>query len=177
MNNERITAKLQKLLALARSGVGGEKDNAQRMLDNMLRKAGMTIADLDDEHEAPQLKTFAYKSLAERSLLMQCVVSVLDRKFDAFKRRGVRGQLLIELTRAEHIEIDVLFSAHRKALAKHLAKTAKNALSAYIHTNRIYSKTPNDDDTPSTLSPEDLAAIMGMMRNMDPTPVHRQIAA
>lgn len=40
---------LQKLKALADRGVGGEKVNAQRKLDEYMRKHGYTLEDLDEQ--------------------------------------------------------------------------------------------------------------------------------
>ena len=43
---ERITDKLKKLLALAERGCGGEAENARRLLEEHLRKYGMTLEDI-----------------------------------------------------------------------------------------------------------------------------------
>lgn len=177
-NNERVKARLQKLLALARGGQGGEKDNAQRMLENMLRKYGMTMADLDDAEEKREKREFKYKGDAEKRILTQIVASVvLDWNGDAYSYPRLRGVILFELTRAEHIEVDLMYEAHRKALKKHLAKTAEQALSAYIQTNRIFAKRSEEPEEKgeSNLSMKDLQAIMAMMATMEPTPVHRAI--
>lgn len=41
--------RLKKLYALALRGVGGEKEQAQAILDKLLKKYAMTLDDLDDE--------------------------------------------------------------------------------------------------------------------------------
>lgn len=43
MNDENVKARIRKLLALAERGVGGEKETANRMLNKMLDRHGMTL--------------------------------------------------------------------------------------------------------------------------------------
>lgn len=177
----RIIERLKKILALARQGVGGEKQNAQRMLDSLLAKHGMTLADLDGSVQVREDCEFSPKNAAEMTLLVQCVASVvLDWDFMVWSaKRGKKRW--ISLTKAECLEVRLMFDIHRKALAKHLAKQAKVALAAYIHTNGIYSKKSADneqeDAKESAADMEEIMAILSMMQSMKPTPVHKAITA
>lgn len=49
MPSQKIVDRLNKLLKLAEQGVGGEKTTAQKMLDKMLIKHGLSISDISDE--------------------------------------------------------------------------------------------------------------------------------
>lgn len=181
LNNERIKSKLQKILALARAGVGGEKENATRMLDKLLGKYNITVDELDDS-SAPITKClFLYKNASEKTLLTQCCYYVIDgkRALEGVRYKGLRGKVFILLTQAEYIEVDLMYSLHRKALAKHLKTQANVALLAYIHTNNIFGAELDDSSPkrrPKSLSEADTAAIIAMMRGMEPTPIHKQIS-
>ena len=50
-NYESIREKLKKLLALAESGVGGERENARRMFEDLCRKYGVEAEELADEQQ------------------------------------------------------------------------------------------------------------------------------
>lgn len=46
--NPELIAKIQKIHALAERGVGGEAENAKRILEAVARKHGLTEEDLSD---------------------------------------------------------------------------------------------------------------------------------
>lgn len=175
---ERIKTKLQKLLALARQGVGGEKDNARSVLSKLLAKHGLTLADLDDASEARVTRWFRPKGAHERTLLSHCVLATVpnwDRAVWRHKSSNERGY---ELTTAEFAQVELLFEIHRKALAKYVKKQMQVALLAYLSTNRLYAQgtaDSNERENSGGLSPEDLAAIMGMMAGLRPTPVFKAL--
>lgn len=180
MDNERIKSRLKKLLALARRGEGGEKINAQRMLEATLKKHGMTMEDLDDSAETPQEVKFKFVGPLERDLLGQILVMVFRARTVetyGYRRFGkaVRGLVGVMATRAQAVEIEVAFEAHKKALKAYMKKQAGLAFNAYVQTNELYSGIESDDKSKSKMSMADLMAIKSMMDRLEPTPVHRQI--
>lgn len=50
---DSLRARLLKTLELARRGIGGEKDNAQVMLEKLLRAHGLSLADLEELESPP----------------------------------------------------------------------------------------------------------------------------
>ena len=106
--------RLKKLYALALRGVGGEKEQAQAILDKMLKKYSMTLDDLDDE----VLKEFdiEYHGKEQDRILMQTAYKVTDNK-DSFNHlqytasgRSCRTRLRVHCTEAQKAEIEFLFS-------------------------------------------------------------------
>lgn len=79
---ERITDKLKKLLALAERGCGGEAENARRLLEEHLRKYGMTLEDICENNISR--RTFKYRNKEERTIIIQVFLSVLGSKSEAF---------------------------------------------------------------------------------------------
>ena len=53
--DEKVLQRLRKLYALATQGVAGEKENAQRLLHELLEKYGLTI-DAVDENRKERLR-------------------------------------------------------------------------------------------------------------------------
>lgn len=177
MSSDQIIAKLMKLLALARNGVGGEKENAASVLEKLLAKHCLTIEDLDDAAEERTTYWFTPTGKSERVLLAQCVTAtVAGWNGDIWSNKAERGAQGYDLTHAEHMQVSLMFDVHRRALKKHIEKQRKLALLSYIHTNGLYSAKDEDQPTkPSSLSEEDIKQIISMVRGMKPTPVHRAI--
>ena len=70
--------RLKKLYALALRGVGGEKVQAQAILDKLLKKYAMTLDDLDDE--VIQEYDLEYHGKEQDRILMQTAYKVTDDK-------------------------------------------------------------------------------------------------
>lgn len=70
--------RLKKLYALALRGVGGEKVQAQAILDKMLKKYAMTLDDLDDE--VIQEYDLEYHGKEQDRILMRTVYKVTDER-------------------------------------------------------------------------------------------------
>ena len=177
--DSRMMSKLKKLLALARQGVGGEKDNAQSVLDKLLARHGMTIADLDDSAQVRERRWFKPKNQRERTLLNQCIRSILGKAWDGscwrIPRRSERGY---DLTNVEYAQADLLFEIHRRAMGKFIEAQMKVAVTAYVHKNNLFAVDDDDDGARDKLSPADMAhiaAIVAMMQGMQRTPVHKAL--
>ena len=103
---ERITDKLKKLLALAERGCGGEAENARRLLEEHLRKYGMTLEDICENNISR--RTFKYRNKEERTIIIQVFLSVLGSKSEAFNGStysASKKTIYIDLTDLEYAEI------------------------------------------------------------------------
>lgn len=172
MNDENVKARIRKLLALAERGVGGEKETANRMLNKMLDRHGMTLDDLRDDRRS--LHPVKCANAFERRLVSQIISKVQNSPSPkVFKVGRACLTVHIEVTPAELVE----FSIHWEALRKDLAKCLGNAYVAFVHTNNLFPADPGDAvDEPMT--PErmaDIEAITAMMRGMEPTAVHHRL--
>jgi len=171
MNNDKARQRMLKLLALARRGEGGERDNAQRFLESMLKKHGMTLADLDEDCQEAEWKCFPIKTAQDRRLLVQVAGMVLkSNSLDLRQQRGKKN-VWIEVTKAQHLEIEL----HYRAFNRDLKKVQEQAFIAFISRNDIFSGVRDDDHAPPKYSAADLAAIAAMMEGMSRTAVHRPL--
>lgn len=112
-----IRERLLKVLRLAQEGVGGERENAAVLLEKLLRKHSMTMAEL--EGSAGQATSRAFFSAAdtdESTVLSQVVVSLFG-----IGRRMWRGSksfdVGLDLTSAEAAALTIAWDVYRAAFA------------------------------------------------------------
>lgn len=165
--SEKVQAKLRKLQALAERGVGGEKDNAQRMLEKLLTRHGLTLDSLAEERR--EVRWFKYATTMERNLAAQIAYKVIGPSFDqsCYRNKGRRSQIGFELTPSEAVEFDLHYEVLRTALAEHM----EIAFSAFIQVNRVFA--PGDGDG-GTLTERDMAMLQ-MASGMKPTEIRQRL--
>lgn len=159
MGNSNIDL-LRKLKALTEGGVGGEKENARRILQRLLDKYNVSEAELGDY--LIEKHTFKACGRRERTLLNQVCFKVTngDRRIYYYtKGSGSRSEICCDCTKAEAIQISVEFDFFRE-----LWKDEEDMFfRAFIQKHRIFSDKPGDGEE---LDPDELERIIGMMRVM-----------
>lgn len=171
--SEKIRERIRKLHKLVEKGIGGEKENAQKILDKLLAKNGITLSEIvDDNHE--ELFNVKFKGAFEKRLLLQIVGKVRGRKtmgcFD-------KGRLYFSSTKMEHVEILTLFSVYKKALSEEF----EDLFLAFIYQHDILPPQENDDQTEKDDKPKTheerrrLRKIASMMSTMDKVNVYKAI--
>lgn len=149
MEHDRIAEKLKKIKALAERGVGGEKETAMRMYEEL--KARYEIEDEEIMLDAVSLHWFGYNGELEEDLLTQIFYKVTGSASyhvytGKYKRRKKRG---CDCTEIEAAEITLLFNFYKEELKREL-----NAfMYAFKSGNNLYpDKTARcyteDDDLP-----------------------------
>lgn len=164
---DKVQAKLRKLLALAERGEGGEKDNARRMFDKLLAKHGMTIEDLSKESR--ETHWFPARSRFEVRLAGQIMAKILDTMTpDIWTSRGRPKQVGVDVTPSEAIE----FELHYEALRRALTGCFQDAFSAFIQANRLFASAQTSGyDAPSDRD----FAILAMASGITPTQVSQRL--
>lgn len=120
IQREKIAEKLKKIKALAERGVGGEKETAMRMYEEL--KARYEIEDEEIMLDAVTLHWFSYKNDLEEDLLTQIFYKVTGSasyhhytgKYSRRKKRGC------DCTELEAAEITLLFNFYREELKREL---------------------------------------------------------
>lgn len=120
IQHDKITAKLAKIKALAERGVGGEKETAMRMYEELKKK--YEIEDEEITLDAVMLHWFGYKDDLEEDLLTQIFFMVTGnrsyhRYIGDYRRRKKRG---CECTEVEAAEITLLFSFYKEELKREM---------------------------------------------------------
>lgn len=167
------TALLKKIRALAEHGVGGEAENAEKLLARMMKKYGISEAELDEETRVRH--DFTYHGGEEKKILKQVVYKVTggytyELVYTASGRK-VRTQLGADCTPAEKVEIEYLFDFYKRLWEKE-----KDAfLAAYIQKHRIFAI--RADVEPQEMSLEESIKMSALMRGMSDESPLRAIEA
>lgn len=164
-----IHTKLKKLLALAREGVGGEKDNAQERLESLMRKHGITLDQLDGEERKLEWFRLSAGDYGKR-LFYQTLRKVCGECPDTYKSTYKRGQLGADVTVAEKVEIELRYPAYAAALQKEMDV----CFSAFIHVNNIF---PDDGPSPDPgdINLAEIERLIMAMKGMKPVEIHRAL--
>lgn len=129
---------LQKIKKLAENGRAGEKENAQSILNNLMKKYNITDEDLNEDI----IKDFEFKihGKIERRLLGQIAFSVygnVNDKKGSYCYTYIKNKMLIKCTDAEFIEIKAKFEFYKAEYKKQLSIF----YDAFIQANSIF---PNE---------------------------------
>ncbi len=115
---ESVRIRLLKVLALARQGVGGERENAEALLEKLLRKHSMTLADLEGSGESAQVRVWIGASDAEeRIVLSQLAIRLFGTKRKLWTQQG-RFDVGLDVTSSEKVAIEIAWEVYREAFAE-----------------------------------------------------------
>ena len=172
-NDDKIKERIRKLYQLVEQGVGGEKQNAQKILDKLLDKHGITLSEIvDDNHEYEFIIKF--KGTFEKRLLTQIIGKVRNRNTLGYFNKC---KLHFNATKMEYAEILTLFSVYKNALSREF----EDLFVAFIYQQNILPTKKDDaqtekDDTPKTYEERcRLRKIASMMSTMDKVNVYKAI--
>lgn len=176
---KRITDKLKKLLALAERGCGGEAGNARRLLEEHLRKYGMTLEDICENKV--YRRGFKYRNKEERTIIIQVFVSVLGSKSEAFKKstfNASKKTIYIDLTDLKYAEIADMVAFFKSQFNKEKKRLMKDVLHAFVNKHNIFDCTPNDDDKASDreVDFEELMRILSLSNSMEDVTYRKSIS-
>lgn len=166
---ESIKSKILKLHALAESGNTHEAQNARAMLENWLRKYGLTLDEILSEKEEVKWYEFKARNEVERKVLFQCYFKVKNER--ELQYRKYKDEISLKLTSYEFAEITNYYEWHRKQLSKELKSLQKDFIEAYIIKHRLNSQTSSEKDD-EELTPEQkahLIKILTLMRTVENT--------
>ena len=147
---DKIIQLAKKLKALSDKGVGGEKINAEKMLQKIMEKHNLSIEDVEGEK-----KDFAYFKADQKQeeIFWQVVSSVLG-KYSSYVDERKRGYFLLKVTASEAVEIQMKYDFFWKLYQEEFEIWR----AAFIAKNDIYHPKGNKIDM-DDLSGEELQKI------------------
>jgi len=162
MSIETIKAKLRKIAALAERGVGGERENARRLLQRLLCQHNLTIEDLG-KPKARGRYWFRCRDVLERQILFQCYFRATNKDEVSYYQRG--REIGFTLSPMEQLELENLWRHFRPLWRREIRTQQERIVHAFVSKHDLYSaSTETDSDNP--LSPEERAALLSLMENM-----------
>src|SRR5947209_1580497 len=132
-----------KLKAMAEQGEGGEKYNAQKQLDKIMRKYGISKEELNDELRRTVEFIFPKK---QHMLFTQIAVSVTGYNRSWWYDKTKKTTIIGEVTKLEEAEIRAKFNF----FWKEWEKKQTVYLVAFIHKNQLFPKGTKE------MAPEDI---------------------
>lgn len=178
--SEALMRRIGKIKALAERGVDGEQVAAQAMLESILARHNLTLADIEDEKPARKWVEVSFSGENEKMLMDQIIRKVTQQREFYIKRiPKTRSRYFVELAPAEHVEVEFLFALMKAAFAKEV----ENLMMAFLHTNKLFGPPrekadDEDEDDEPQLSPErraELRRIAAMSMYMNPVTVTKAI--
>lgn len=166
-------ALLKKIRTLAERGVGGEAENAEKLLAHMMEKYDISENELDADIR--ERNDFEYHGKEQKKILRQVVYKVTGGNayelYYTATGRKVKTQLGADCTPAEKVEIEYLFDFYKRLWEKE-----KEAfLAAYIQKHRIFAI--RADIEPQRISPEEALKMGSLMEGMSDESPLRAIEA
>lgn len=164
--------RLRKIERLAKEGARGERQAAASKLQELLRKHGLTLEDLEATAGPKREKVFfTYKTRHERTLLFQIWAKVTDSggAFTYWKPKNRHG-VYLKVSEKEAERIEELFGVYREKLREEI----EIVVDAFIQTNELYPHT-NGSNGDVDIDFEYLRKMAHMMASMEKVslPVHR----
>lgn len=178
--SEALLRRISKIKALADRGIDGEQATAQSMLENILARHNLTMADIEDEKPVRNWVEVHYSGKHELKLMFQIIrkVAQISGSVSYRQRKRVRTSLSVQLSAAEHVEVEFLFALMSEALTEEFDKL----VSAFIVRNRLFGPRAERDENESEpeQTPEErarLRQIAAMADMMNPVTVRKAITA
>ena len=138
-----IKTKLKKILELAERGVGGEKQNARRVLKRLLKKHNMTIADISRSEE--RLCWFNPSNKFEKELLVQCCAVVINKWGIDTRHLPKKKCVGFMLTPLDYLELKSMFDYYKKRWEEEV----EILLVAFIQKQGLYPVSSKDEEQPN----------------------------
>ncbi|WP_170000579.1 hypothetical protein [Campylobacter sp. RM9328] len=165
--DEKLKAKLLKLQALVKQGVGGESRNAKDILEKLLKKHNIDINLLLDETRTKKY-FFGYKTEFEKNMLFRIFLKIRNNGKSADVRYTQRNKTIgLELSEYEFVEFEILKDGYFKNWKRYL----KMAQTAFIHASELFIVSEDSiNDNKEKLSPAKRAELFEIARMCDSVP-------
>lgn len=154
-----VRERILKVFRLADQGIGGEKVNAEAMLEKLLKKHNMTHADLESGAAERSMVWFLYTDDLERELIMGVIDCTCGKDTPCYKR-GKEHTIGAQLTASEKVGVDVLLDVY---VAKWRGALLEVTV-AFIGKHRLFAPLTDDEAeaSPTPPDPERSKRIRGM---------------
>jgi len=189
MNRQEILDKIMKVKALADRGTEGERANAEKMLSLLMNKYGITDDDIVSD------KVEMYMINTENSLYIQLLVQIANsvaghdlkvfgienspkktkRELAALGYGDADGNVAIECTKAQFIEIKMMFDIYKEDIKRQI----DIFMYAYFSKNNLLAKAPekesNEYKEPSQEDIDKALKAAMMERGIDKKEIYKMI--
>ena len=162
--NDKYIELAKRLKALAAQGVGGERYTAQLHLEKIMKKHGITMADLEDEDRSWEEFTVKPEQLQLFHQVAWSVVGDAAKRMSQYRNRRRKNIFLLEVTTVEKVEIQARFDFYWRLYQEE----ADIFYNAFVQKNRIFREEemvgPKDLDLEEIAKMERIMEMTGSIR-------------
>lgn len=164
---ESLKAKLRKLAALDERGVGGEAENARRLMEQICREHGVSLDEVLNVEETKWYRFEIGRRKTDLDLFMQCYSKVTGNRRLSYLREN-RSEISVELTAYQYAEISSLFEWHKENFKRDVENLMATLFQAYCSKHSLYRERSDDEpDEELNLTPEDIRRLMAALALRD----------
>lgn len=163
---------LKKIYNLSLKGVGGEREQAQAILDKLLKKYELSLDDIDDEDTAYDYE-LKYHGEEQLRILHQTIYKVLNSTDEIYSiyytssGRLCRNRMVVHCTAIQKVEIEFLFDFYKRIWEKDKEMLMK----AFIQKHEIFGSL-KEFEKPKELPEAEISKICNLMKGIsDETPI------
>lgn len=147
MENEKIKATIDKLIAHVLRNDGNERENAERVLRNLCKKHDINYDDLFLKAGKKEEYVVKVNDKGERRIFMQVLYAYGEvEDISHYRYAKIKNEVIFEATRHKYLEAMGVFEILQRAYRKEKKEISKTLAEAFIHKYRLYSKSKPDDE-------------------------------
>lgn len=176
-----IKERLIALYNLSQQGIGGERENAEEILQRSLKLHNLSMEDLLNNEDERVLYWYSVKDKSEQQLVKHIIGKILNSNTVSYFLSG--KQIGFELTQAELISASMLCDLYLKAfrmekqkIIKQHKKELEHIIASFVLKHNIFPKKENpESDKASKKKEYDPELIIKQMANMEDVQVYPQL--
>ena len=167
--DSRVKSRLKKLKALIEHGVGGEADNAETILRDMLKKYNISESELGLDGKTDRL--FNAPTIFLRDVLIRTLYNVCKTDdIDVFSDKGGK-KMKVSLTDYEYAQTKIRYEAYRKSFKELVV----DMQTAFLLKNKLFTNgetASNKEEEETTLEEKErLLRVANLERGFDQTKI------
>lgn len=178
-----IDPKLLKIVALAKHGIGGEKEAAIRLVRRICEREGIEFDDvMSESNEFKKYDViFKWKNKVERQIVVNCIWHfALSPEHHELGAWNYDKSFEYTTTPSKHLETVNAVDIYLKAFRKEQKKIMQDLMSAFLSKHRLFREfdLPSDKDDDDDDEPPDIDKLMrqkAIMDGMDDVEIRKQI--
>jgi hypothetical protein len=185
---EYIDPRTVKIIGLAKSGVGGEKDTAQKILRRLCNVNGLDYDELmSDEIDEVHIHDFIFGRINKNK---QKLVAHIIMKFattknnpEVFEMRNRRGNFIgycVKCTNAQYIETKYAIDLFLQAYNKELKRINEEVMIAFVNKHDLFRQYNLNAENPKKSKKHDMAKVArvtSLMSDMEDVSIHKAVGS
>ena len=164
-----IIEKLKKIQLLAVSGVDGEKLSAQNLLNELLKKHGLSFTDIHSDTLLD--RSFVLANSCEATLFHHCLLKFFG-KTDVYEAKKNKLNKFVRLTSVQYALFLDFFNYHAQQFRTETAKMEQNVLFAYVNKHVLFA----DNCETYTLNEDNFESFQTLLKMLDDVSYYKRLA-